>query len=185
MEQFIIDWGYWAVTLGCFLEGETVVVLAGLLAHKGYLRFDWVVAAACAGSVAGDQLWFLLGRYAGERWLGRLHRLQSMSERMSRWTAQHGTWFAFGFRFLYGIRTVAPAFLGLARYPIQRFVALNIAGAIVWSAVVAGLGWFLGATVERFLGRAAHVEEALLVAAATAIVVWVWRRHRRNPLAHN
>ncbi|HMA91471.1 MAG TPA: DedA family protein [Polyangiaceae bacterium] len=178
MEQFIIEWGYWAVVLGCFLEGETVLVLAGLLAHKGYLNLGSVIVAACVGSVSGDQLWFLLGRYAGERWLNRMHRLKKMSERLTRWTTRHGTWFTFGFRFLYGIRTVAPAFLGLSRYPIAKFVVLNVLGAVVWSIVVAGLGWFIGATAERLLGRAAHVEEAALAVAAVAIVAWIWRRTR-------
>jgi membrane protein DedA with SNARE-associated domain len=111
MEQMIITWGYWAIALGCFLEGETVLVLGGMLAHKGYVRLEWVVLAALIGSLAGDQLWFLVGRFASERWLGRLHRLQTASDRLARWTNRHGGWFAFGFRFLYGIRSVAPVFL--------------------------------------------------------------------------
>ena len=179
MEQFIINWGYWAVVLGCFFEGETVLVLAGLLAHKGYMKLEWVILAACFGGVCGDQLWFLLGRFAGERLVSKIHRFRKMSDRLTRFTENHGTWFAFGFRFLYGIRSVAPVFLGVSKYPIPKFVVLNLLGAIVWSVVVACLGWFLGASVERLLGRAAHAEEAILAAAVVALSIWIGLRRRR------
>lgn len=179
MEQFIIHWGYWAVALGCFFEGETVLVLAGMLAHKGYLRLDGVMLAAFLGSVSGDQLWFVLGRYAGNRWIGKLRRVQEMSERLTRWTTQHGNWFVFGFRFLYGIRSVAPAFLGISRFQVSRFVALNGAGAAVWSVIVGGLGWYVGLAVERVLGRAARIEEAVLGLLTIAVAIWAVVRARR------
>lgn len=176
VEQFIIEWGYWAVALGCFFEGETIAVLAGVLAHRHTLRLDGAIISACLGSLAGDQLWFLLGRFAGDRQLRPLRGLQKASDRLSRWLDRYGTWFVFGFRFLYGVRTVTPAFLGLSHYPSSRFVMLNGAGAAVWSTVVVGLGWFLGASVERLLGRTAHVEEAIVGIVVLAVLIWFGRR---------
>jgi membrane protein DedA with SNARE-associated domain len=178
MEQLVIQWGYWAIVLGCFLEGETVLVIGGVLAHRGLLRLDWVILFACLGSLIGDQLWFLFGRFAGKRWLGRFQRLTALSERLTLWSTHHGAWFALGFRFLYGIRTVAPLFLGASHYPIQRFVPLNAVGAIVWSVAVAMLGWSLGATVERLLGRAARIEEVLLLGAVLILTLLWWHKHR-------
>lgn len=61
-------------------------------------------------------------------------------------------------------------------YPSSRFVILNGAGAAVWSTVVVGLGWFLGASVERLLGRAAHVEEAIVGIVVLAFLIWFGRR---------
>ena len=179
MEQLIIHWGYWAVALGCFFEGETVLVLAGMLAHKGYLRLDGVMLAACLGSMSGDQLWFLLGRYAGNRWIGKLSRVQEMSERMTRWTTRHGNWFVFGFRFIYGIRSITPAFLGISKFQVSRFVVLNGLGAAIWAVAVGGLGWYVGLAVERVLGRAARIEEAVLGLLSIAVAVWAVVRVRR------
>ena len=42
-----------------FLEGETILVLAGLAAHQGYLVLTWVILAAFLGSLCGDQLFFI------------------------------------------------------------------------------------------------------------------------------
>lgn len=46
--------GYWALALGAFLEGETILVLAGVAAHRGYLDLRLVILVAFAGSLLGD-----------------------------------------------------------------------------------------------------------------------------------
>ncbi|MFN2964422.1 DedA family protein, partial [Escherichia coli] len=43
-------------------EGETILVLAGFLAFRGYMQLDTVILTAFLGSYAGDQLWYFLGR---------------------------------------------------------------------------------------------------------------------------
>ena len=54
---------------GTLLEGESVVVFAGFLAHQHLLRLPGVMLCAFAGSLIADQALFYLGR----RW--RDHRL--------------------------------------------------------------------------------------------------------------
>ena len=44
LQSLIEHYGYFAVFLGCFLEGETVLVLAGFAAHMGYLSLPGVIA---------------------------------------------------------------------------------------------------------------------------------------------
>ena len=38
--------GYWVLAVGCLLEGETILVLAGFAAHRGYLDSLAVLAIA-------------------------------------------------------------------------------------------------------------------------------------------
>ena len=59
---FLASYGYLALWLGTFLEGETILVLGGVAAHQGYLKLTGVILAAFAGSFMGDQLFFFLGR---------------------------------------------------------------------------------------------------------------------------
>lgn len=63
--QLIIDYGYLALFIGTFLEGETILVIAGFLAHSGYLELHWVILSAFLGTFAGDQTFFYLGRFKG------------------------------------------------------------------------------------------------------------------------
>ena len=70
LQQFLQDFGYFALFLGTFFEGETILVLAGFLAFRGYMQLEYVVAVAFMGSYAGDQLWYFLGRRHGiYKWL--------------------------------------------------------------------------------------------------------------------
>lgn len=67
LAALIGTYGYWAVALGCLLEGETVLLLAGFAAHRGYLQWPVVVAVAAAAGFAGDMAFFLLGRASRRR----------------------------------------------------------------------------------------------------------------------
>ncbi|WP_424792969.1 DedA family protein, partial [Pseudomonas aeruginosa] len=71
LQQFLQDFGYFALFLGTFFEGETILVLAGFLAFRGYMQLDTVILTAFLGSYAGDQLWYFLGRRHGRRLLAR------------------------------------------------------------------------------------------------------------------
>ena len=87
-----------------------------------------------------------------------------------------------GFRFVYGIRTVTPVFLGADGYPAGRFVALDVVGGLAWKLSLGGLGWALGASLETVLQRATRVEEVLGAAVAGAFALWVvarWVQRRR------
>ena len=50
--------GYWMLAVGCLLEGETILILAGFAAHRGYLHPADVLAIAAAAGIAGEQFYF-------------------------------------------------------------------------------------------------------------------------------
>ena len=53
--------------VGSVLEGETLLVLAGLAARRGYLSLQWVVVVAATGAFIGDQICFFVGRRLNPR----------------------------------------------------------------------------------------------------------------------
>jgi len=166
IEAFLVRWGYLAVGVGTVVEGEAVLLAAGAFAHRGTLSLPLVIAAAFAGSVAGDQLWFLFGRRFGRRYLDRKPAWQKRAQRLEPWLRRYGNGFVSGFRFAYGFRTVTPVVLGATGYPHARFLAFNVIGAALWAGAFGVLGWALGASIARALGRVGRAEEI----AATAVV---------------
>ena len=50
------SYGLLAVGLGAFLEGESVLLIAGAAASRGHLWLPAVVGGAGVGSVGGDQV---------------------------------------------------------------------------------------------------------------------------------
>jgi membrane protein DedA with SNARE-associated domain len=60
-ELLIARYGLPAIFLGTMLEGETVVIIGGFLAHRGYLSLFGVIIAATIGTLLADQFFFFLG----------------------------------------------------------------------------------------------------------------------------
>jgi membrane protein DedA with SNARE-associated domain len=179
MENFIASYGYAAVALGTFLEGETILVIAGFLAHRGYLGFPGVIAAAFVGTLAGDQLFFLLGRRGGPPALAKHPKWEGRVDRVRRLLRAHEAAVILGFRFLYGFRTVTPFLLGASGVSPLRFVPLNAAGAAIWALGIGGLGYLLGQTLEILLVDLKRFEVAILgVIAAAGAVLWFVPRWR-------
>lgn len=183
LESLIEQYGYAALLVGAFLEGETIVVMAGFAAHREYLSLPWVIAVAFLGALAGDQMWFYVGRRKGQslitarpRWARRVQRLQELLARYD-WLV------VLGFRFVYGLRTVTPVVLAASGYSPGRFTALNIAGAAIWSVVVSLAGYLFGHTMELLIDDVKRYERWLLgLLVFCSIAAWLWRTlpGRRN-----
>lgn len=179
IEGLVRSYGYAAVLCGTLLEGETIVVIAGFLSHRGYLHPSLVAAAAFTGSLVVDQFFFFLGRRHGRPLLLSHPRWQPGADRAEALLARHGTWLILGFRFLYGFRTVTPFVIGASRVPVGRFVLLNAAGAAAWAAAFTAAGYFFGGAMEAILGDVRRYEVWLLGALATAGAA-LWLIHRRR-----
>lgn len=177
IDQLISQYGYLAIFLGTFLEGETILVLGGFAAHRGLLWLPGVMVAAFLGSLASDQLFFFIGRRHGSAWLAKRPGWQANVERVRRLVARHDTLIILGFRFIYGVRNVTPLVLGMSAVSAWKFAGLNVIGAAVWAVAVGALGWFVGSAAKQMLG---HIEryELRIVALIVAVGLALWA-HRR------
>lgn len=180
----IIDsYGYLAVFIGAFLEGETILALAGLAAHRGYMDFLTVVLVAMFAGFLGDQFYFFLGRYKGAK---ILRRFPHAEERAHKFDAMLSRWHApliVGIRFMYGFRVLGPIMLGMGRVETWKFVFFNFIGAAIWAPLIAGIGYLFGTILETVLGDLKRVELWAFVAMlAIGIVIFAihWLRARRE-----
>jgi membrane protein DedA with SNARE-associated domain len=187
LSELLEKYGYVAVLLGTFLEGETILLMAGFAVHQGYLSFTGVVACAFIGSLLGDQLAFFLGRRYGPRLVARFNRLRVPVEHASELLRRYGTPLLLGFRFIYGIRNVTPLAAGSAHVPVTRFLLLNVTGAALWSLGITAAGYTFGRGFELVIERARHFEELVLIViactGAVAGIAHVIRARRRRALA--
>jgi membrane protein DedA with SNARE-associated domain len=176
----IDSWGYLAVMVGAFLEGETILALAGLAAYRGYLDFYTVVAIAMISGFAGDQFFFFLGRRHGARILARFPSAQARALRFDAMLARWHAPLIVAIRFMYGFRIVGPILLGMGRVSRLKFVVFNFIGAAIWAPLVASIGYFFGSLVEVLLGDLRGFEIWLFVAVAAACALGLVVGHLRS-----
>ncbi|MEO1767729.1 DedA family protein [Thiobacter aerophilum] len=179
----ISRWGLLAVLLGSLLEGETVLVLAGFAAHRGYLDFAQVVAVAWLGAVLGDQFWFWLGRRHGRTFLARWPKQTTAIRRALRLIERHPARSVLFMRFAWGLRIALPVAMGMSGLPHGRFLLLNGLSAMLWAPAIAGAGWLFGDVLVRHLGDLARVEHwaalaLVLLVLAVHLVERRWARRR-------
>ena len=181
LESIVDTYGYVAVLLGTFLEGETILVLGGFAAHRGYLALPGVILAAFIGSLCGDQLFFFLGRRHSQGVLARRPAWKARADQANRLLERFRTPFILIFRFLYGLRTVSPFVIGMSSVPARQFIPLNAIGALVWAVVVGTGGYLFGSALEVVIGEVKRYEvEALLAIAIIGILVWISHFYRRR-----
>jgi len=168
LESFIQNYGYAAVLVGTFFEGETVLILAGLAAHLGYLKLSGVILAAVAGSFAGDQLMFFLGRVHGQALLDRHPAWRPRVERVHALLERYHLLFIPLSRFFYGLRYLIPFAFGTSRISVPLYLLLDGASVLVWAVAVAYVGYLFGNALETLLGNLKRYELIILGAIAVA-----------------
>ncbi len=184
-ENLLETYGYWAILLGTFLEGETIVILAGMLVAGGHLSFQGVVCCSLAGSLMSDQLMFFLGRYKGNAVLARFPRLNRNKERVAKLLLKHDMLLMIGFRFVYGIRNVTPLMLGTSGVPVRRFLIFNIFGAVCWALTFTAGGFYFGHAILRALEISGKYAFPILIPliALTAAGFFVFRLRKKRKTA--
>ena len=177
----IEKYGYLATFVGTLAEGESLLILSGLCAHRGYMSLPAIIAIGAVGGALGDVGFFLLGRLYGAKLLIRYPRYAPAADRVRSMIERFPVATILGVRFMYGLRTVGPAVIGTTRVSLPRFVALNLVGAVAWSICWAGAGYLCGKAAEQVLGDLARIERqvfggALIVIVIAIVAMRVWRR---------
>jgi membrane protein DedA with SNARE-associated domain len=177
LETLLKTYGYWAVLIGTFAEGETVLVLGAFAAQRGYLALPWVILAAFIGTLIGDQLFFYLGRTHSQWVLARRPSWKARIDRAHQLMERFRTLIILGFRFMYGLRTIIPFLIGMTSVPTRKFIIWDVIACFVWAVVIGAGGFFFGHTLEIILGDIRHYE--LPIFGAVAIIgVLLWAVHR-------
>ncbi len=178
VEQWIHDWGYLAVAVGAFAEGETVLLAAGYAARRGLLDIWVVLAVAVVAASAGDQFFYWVGHFWGRRLLLRWPRLAAQFERVATLLRRYPRGAIVAVRFLYGLRIAGPILIGAAGVPALRFAVFNVLGALLWAPLIAGAGWGFGQALGMLELRLEHVELGLIALLVLVAAGWALARRR-------
>lgn len=176
-ELLLLKFGYLAVFIGTFLEGEGILVMAGFFAERGYLDMFTVTAVGAIGAYVGHIFWFWLGRTQGVKLLERFPKMKKHFGKGIRMFERYGAPAIFITQWLYGLRVTCAVIIGISRISIVKFLIYEAITCVIWAIVIAGLGYYFGRAIETVLGRAAHIEKwGLLALAVIGLGVWLYHR---------
>ncbi len=177
--EWVQSYGYVAVAVGTFLEGESVLLVAGAAASRGHLSLPVVIAIATFASFLGDQLYFWVGRRYGTALLARYPSLQPRAARVRGLLDRHHLPLILSIRFLYGLRVAGPIALGMSSVSWLQFLLLNGLGALVWALLIASLGYGTGHALVHLL-KAVDADElwGLALLLVVGLVWWLLGRRR-------
>ena len=178
LETFVVTYGYLALLTGALLEGETIVIIAGIMAHSGYLQLPWVIGVAFCGAFCADQFFFQVGKRNGKRFLEKRPHWEPRVLKVRHFLVGYQVIAVLSYRFIYGMRTITPIVIGASDFATQRFIFLNLCSTLLWAVAVSSAGYFFGNVIEVVLNDFRRYELAImLVIAAVAGGVWLYR-HR-------
>ncbi len=149
-------------------------MLAGFLAHRGYLDFSAVVLVAFLGSLTSDQLYFFIGRNKGFAYLDKHPSWKVKSGRILQLIQRHQNLVILLFRFVYGVRTITPFVVGVSRVSPLKYFMLNAVGALVWAITLTSLGYVFGHTAELILDDIKKYEFTMMgIILLAGLVGWI------------
>ena len=178
--ELITHYGLPALFLGGGLEGETVLVIGGILAHQGLVSLPGAMAATAAGSFVADQIFFAIGRRASGSRLVQWIKRNPVYARALAFLERYPIGFIFAFRFIPGFRTISPFAIGTSTVPARLFLIVNAAAAIIWASTFTLLGYVFGRGAERVLGRIEPTPTTIAIVVAAVVGAYLVFRLGRH-----
>ena len=148
MEELFVGWmkeyGYIILFIWSMLEGESGLIMAGLLSHTGDMNIFMAIFVAGLRGFAGDQVYFYIGRF-NKKYVYRKLKGQRRKLALAHLLLKKYGWpIIFAQRYMYGLRTVIPMSIGLTRYDAKTFALINLISAWCWGALTIVPAWYFG-----------------------------------------
>jgi len=161
--------------IGFFLPGDSLLFTMGFLIYTGAIGFNIHLAVLIlfVAAALGDSVGYAFGRRAGPRIFkkqdARLFK-QEYIQRAQKFYEKRGSITIVLARFIPIVRTFTPIVAGAGLMPYRRFVAFNLIGAFLWTALVSYGGYFLG---KWFNAMGWKIDDVILPIVAIIIVISV------------
>ena len=146
---FLIIFAESGLLIGFFLPGDSLLFVAGLLAHPGRKQLAplWVILLGCfVAAVLGDQVGYLFGKKVGPSLFKRPDSKifkQAYVGQAQNFFEKHGSKTILLARFVPFVRTFAPIVAGVANMRYRTFLVFNLIGGLLWAVGVTMLGYII------------------------------------------
>ena len=182
--------GYLGVTVLIVLESanipipsEIIMPFSGFLVTRGIFVLWLLIVVGALGNLVGSLLSYYLGVYGGRKFLEKYGRFIFIHKRdielADKLFARWGSSVVFFSRILPIVRTFISFPAGIARMNIWKFSFYTLAGSLIWSALLAYVGFWAGEN-WHFLSPYFRKFDWLIVSLVLVGTVWWVTRYVRK-----
>lgn len=171
--------------LGLPLFVTPLLVAAGALAAMGKLSIGLLLLVTTVACLAGDAVWYELGRWKGAELFGLLCRISFQPDscvRRSQLALEKHTGLSLLWaKWIPGVARLALPLAGAARVPRARFHFYNAVGSILWLAALLATGYLSMRTIDWLGVFVITAQWAVGLAIMVSVVMAVrgyWQRRQ-------
>jgi membrane protein DedA with SNARE-associated domain len=169
--------------MGIPIPSEATLALAGNLAKTGEFNIFIVIALGTIAQTLGTYIAYLIGKYGGEPIIKRYGKYLLISahdyKRAEVWFAKRGSKAIFVSRLIPVIRSYAGFAAGAFDMDVKAFLRDSFLGSLVWSVLLAGLGYWLGDSWKHYYGYLHYVDYLVIIVVVVVIARFVYTRIKR------
>jgi len=162
------------------------VSLFGTKVTTPFWAFVVMALGGTIGYLVGSLVGWAIGAYGGrpllERRGGLFHLSPAKLERAERWFDRWDVWAVFVGRITPVVRSFISIPAGVFRMRLAPYTILTLIGSAIWCFALAGCGWAVGKSWERFHSDFRFVDYAIVLAVVVA-AAWIVVRWRSARLA--
>ena len=188
LEPWIHHYGVAAVFLilmfesfGAPLPGESLLIVAAILAGRGDISFPGLLVSAWIGAVLGDNIGYLIGRTLGHKLIWRYGgKIGLTAERLRKvevMFACYGAVTVTFARFVNVLRQLNGVVAGTIEMDWRRFLVFNAFGGALWVLVWTLVGFYVGshgAHIAVLMHRTGFLGVIIAAILLMAILAYVY-----------
>jgi membrane protein DedA with SNARE-associated domain len=179
-DGFLIAYGSALILPLSVVEGPVVSAATGFLSAQGYFGWKLAIALLVCGDLAGDLIYYWIGRTGAAPLSGLGRRLGlrgAVSPELQRNLKEHSTKMLLIGKWTHSIGCLVLVGSGMLRLPLPRFLLVNLLATLPKSAALFAFGYFAGNHIS-FLQDHFLSGSAFLGAAGIACIALILRQTR-------
>ncbi len=176
---YLITYRYILIIPLTIVEGPIVMILCGFLLRFGTFDLFPLYGALTVADTIGDIVWYCIGRFWGLPFISRFGHFFSITEKsINKVTAlfhKHHDKILFISKITmgFGFALVTLITAGIAKVPFRKYLVLNVAGQLIWTAMLLGIGFLFGNLYTSIDKGFRDVALAAIIIIAIALIYGV------------
>ncbi len=182
---------YLILLLAAAINGAIIAIMGGVASHAGHISIVWGIIFLMIGGSAFNQVYFYLGKRSMHYF--RHDKVDHPQvHRITKFIGNHEFLFILSYRFLPGIRFIAPFMIGASTKLTQlKFLIVDMIASLIWSSIFFSIGFACGAVAKKLFSKFSHYENVAFIIIIAIVILWVvikktiqykktgsiWRKH--------